>query len=40
MGQQLFANGLFTLAKFVGEIISNFAAWPYLPWPPWAVRHR
>ncbi len=32
--------GSFTLAKFVSKIISDFTPQPYLPWPPWAARHR
>ena len=37
------SNGLFTLMKCVSETVSNsdtLQPLPYLPWPPWAARHK
>ncbi len=34
-------NGSFTLATFIVETVSDTRQSPlYLPWPPWAARHR
>jgi hypothetical protein len=38
--QDIIINGSFTLEKFVSKTAGNFAQWPYLPWPPWAARHK
>ena len=38
-----FPNGSFTLARFVCKNANDIALryhLPYLPWPPWAARHR
>jgi hypothetical protein len=32
--------GLFTLAKFVSETVSDSDMKQYLPWPPWAMQRR
>jgi hypothetical protein len=31
--------GSYTLAKFVGKMVSSFAPPPYLRWPPWFKQH-
>jgi len=33
-------NGLFKLAKFVSETVSDSDMKQYLPWPCWVTQHR